>query len=203
MPIYVNKNNQQLGPFEDHDVIDQLRIGQLSPTDLGIRQGDSAWEKLGDMFPGVGATSYTEPPVGAKAAANVGDATASAVPTAKKGGCLKAGLIGTGLLLLLLGIAVAAGSRFIPSTSCDLAKADAEKIDKLESDIEKAKSDFKYDRVGPLQRELDSTLAGASVSERYCDNDKFRDNMIGIAGGVVGFIGLLMAVIGLFVGRRK
>ena len=203
MPIYINKDNQQSGPYEDRVVIDQLRSGMLSPDDMAIRHGESSWQRLGDMFPGVGAPPAAEPRVATQAAAYASDATASAVPAPKKGGCLKGGLIGTGLLLLVLGIAAAAGSRFIPSTSCDLAKSDEEKIGKLRRDIEKAKSDMKYDRIAPLQQELDSTLAGAIVSQRYCNDDKLRDNIIGVAGGIVGLLGLLMAVIGLFVGRRK
>jgi hypothetical protein len=202
MPIYINQNGQQSGPYEDHVVIDQLRSGMLSPNDMAIRHGEASWQSLGEMFPGVAARA-AEPAVGANAAAYASAGTASAVPAPKKGGCLKAGLLGTGLVLLLLGIAVAAGSRFIPSVSCDLAESDAQKISKLRADIERAKSDFKYERVGPLQMELEQTLSGAEVSQRYCDNDKFRDDMIGIAGGVVAAIGFLMAVVGLFVGRRK
>ena len=57
MPIYITKNNQQSGPFEEHVVIDQLRSGLLSSDDLGIRQGDSSWSRLGDLFPGVGIAS--------------------------------------------------------------------------------------------------------------------------------------------------
>ena len=179
-------------------MIDQLRSGMLSPDDIAIRHGESSWQRLGELFPGVGKPAPAEPPPFAQR-----EPVALVSEPAKKGGCLKGGLIGMGLLLLVLGIAVAAGSRFIPSTSCDLAKSDEERIDKLQADIEKAKSDMKYDRVGTLQRELDSTLAGATVSAQYCNNDKFRDNIIGVSGGVVAFIGLLMAVIGLFVGRRK
>ena len=54
MPIYINKNGQQSGPYEDHIVVDQLRNGTLSPSDMGIRHGDPSWQKLGEMFPGVG-----------------------------------------------------------------------------------------------------------------------------------------------------
>jgi hypothetical protein len=199
MSIYINKNGQQSGPFEDSVVIDQLRSGSLSPNDMAIRQGDASWQRVGDMFPGVSAGPSSALPIGASVAAPV----ASVAPAAKKGGCLKAGLIGTGLILLLLGIAVGAGSRFIPSTSCDLAKSDEERIDKLERDIEKAKSDFKYDRIGPLAIELEEATTGYEVSKKYCDDDKFRDNMIGIAGAVLAVLGALMAVVGLFVGRGK
>jgi GYF domain 2 len=201
MPIYINKNNQQSGPYEDHVVLDQLRTGVLSPNDMGIRHGEANWQRLGDMFPDASprATPSFTPPI----AATTAGVSSSAPPAAKKGGCFKAGLIGAGLLMLLLGIAMAGGSRFIPSTSCDLAQSDKDKIDRLNRDIEKAKSDFKYDRIGPLTIELKEAMAGYEVSQTYCDGDRTRDNLIGIAGGVMAFIGFLMAVIGLFVGRRK
>ena len=205
MPIYINKNGQQTGPYEDHIVIDQLRNGTLASEDLAIRHGDASWQKLGDMFPDVASRRAETPPISIPPPVSTAgsDVLQSAVPPPKKGGCLKGSLIGAGLLFLLLGIAAAAGSRFIPSTSCDLAKSDEERIDKLERDIEKAKRDFKYDVIGPKSIELEAATAGYEVSKRYCDNDKFRDNMIGIAGGVVAVVGLLMAVVGLFVGRRK
>ena len=201
MSIYINKNNQQSGPYEDHVVIEQLRSGVLSPNDMGIRHGGTTWQRLSEMFPGVGSAPRATPSIPIPPPASVGAAATGPAP--KKGGCLKAGFIGGGLMLLLLGVALAAGSRFIPSTSCDLAESDKERIDKLQRDIEKAKSDFKYERVGPLAVELDQAMAGYETSKKYCDDDKFRDNAIGISGAAVAFIGLLAAIIGLFVGRRK
>jgi len=198
MPIYITKNKQQSGPFEEHVVLDQLAAGLLSPDDLGIRQGEASWQRLGDMFPNVGRSASPSGAVGTDASP-----AASTAPAAKKGGCLRPGLIVTGLLLLLLGIGIGVGSRFIPSVSCDLAEADKERIDKLNRDIEKAKSDFKYDRIGPLTIELKEATKGYAASDRYCYDDRARDNLIGIAGGIVAFIGFLMTVIGLFVGRRK
>jgi hypothetical protein len=53
MPIYINKNGQQSGPYEDHVIVDQLRSAYLAPEDLAIRQGDSSWSRLGDLFPGI------------------------------------------------------------------------------------------------------------------------------------------------------
>ncbi len=207
MPIYVNKNDQQLGPYKDHTVIEQLRSGQLSPTDLGIRQGDSAWQSLGDLFPGVGLQSAAASTAGVAdrvpGIASSATGTAAAASTPKKGGCLKGSLIGAGLLFLLLGVVVAVGTRYIPSTACDLAESDARKIEKLRADSDKAQKNGDFDKIGPLQTELAEELSGAAATQRYCDDDKARNNMIGISGGILGFIGLLMAVIGLFVGRRK
>jgi hypothetical protein len=51
MSIYVTRNNEQRGPFEEAQVVEMLRNGQLLPSDLGIRQGDQKWRTLGEMFP--------------------------------------------------------------------------------------------------------------------------------------------------------
>jgi hypothetical protein len=204
MQLYIFKNNQQSGPFDEEQVLAQLRSGEVSQDDLGIRQGDTNWTRLGDIFAGrISETPAAVSGIGAAAASTSGRAVASAAPAAKKGGCLKAGLIGTGLILLLLGIATAVGSRFIPSVSCDLAEADARKIEKLERDLDKARKDGDFEKIGPLQLELTNELAGARTTQEYCNNDKLVHNVIGIAGGVVAVFGFLMAVVGLFVGRKK
>jgi GYF domain 2 len=190
MQVYVNRNGQQFGPYEESVVLEKLRAGELSPADLGIRQGETAWRSLGEMFP---ATTGREPiqPLAQPGA------------EAKKGGCLKSGLIGAGILLFLLGVVIAAGSRFIPSPSCDMAKSDREQIEKLQREIEKMRSDFKSDGLGEKLIRLKSLESGYETSRKYCDNDKFRDNVIGGAGALAAFVGFLMAVIGLFVGRKK
>ena len=51
MQIYINKNGQQLGPFEETVVRQMLQSGQLSSNDLGIRQGQNQWSPLGSLFP--------------------------------------------------------------------------------------------------------------------------------------------------------
>ena len=51
MPMYINKNGQQLGPFEENAVFQMLQSGQLSPNDLGIRQGQNQWSPLSVLFP--------------------------------------------------------------------------------------------------------------------------------------------------------
>jgi hypothetical protein len=200
MAIYINKDGRQSGPYEEHIVTDQLGSGVLSPDDLGIRHGESSWRRLGEMFPDIAKGAY-EPFTGA---APPPMSVAAAAPAVKKGGgCLKFGLIGAGLLFLLLGIGVGVGSRFIPSVSCDLAESDANKIDKLKMDLDRAKKDGKFERIGPLQVQLDQELAGAPTSQQYCDEDKFRNNLIGGVGGALAVIGLLMALIGVFVVRRR
>jgi hypothetical protein len=57
MPIYISKNGQQSGPYEEHVVIDQLRSGYLAPDDLAIRPGEASWSRLSDLFPGVTAAA--------------------------------------------------------------------------------------------------------------------------------------------------
>ena len=60
--IYIYKNNQQSGPYEEHIVLEQLRSGTLSPQDLGIRHGESDWAPLGSMFPQAAAPVKLPPP---------------------------------------------------------------------------------------------------------------------------------------------
>ena len=57
MSIYINKNNQQLGPFEEAKVLEMLQSGELSANDLAIRQGNNEWQKLGDLYPNTGTAA--------------------------------------------------------------------------------------------------------------------------------------------------
>ena len=50
MQIYITKNNQQSGPFEEVQVLEMLRSGQVSPNDLGFRQDSRQWQPLREMF---------------------------------------------------------------------------------------------------------------------------------------------------------
>ena len=59
--IYIYKNDRQSGPYEDHIVLEQLKSGVLSPDDLAIRHGETRWQPLSDMFPGV--SSAPPPPL--------------------------------------------------------------------------------------------------------------------------------------------
>ncbi|MEO6589997.1 MAG: DUF4339 domain-containing protein [Pyrinomonadaceae bacterium] len=54
MQIYISKNNQQLGPFDEAKVLEMLNGGQLSASDMAIRHGDKDWQKLGSFFPNIG-----------------------------------------------------------------------------------------------------------------------------------------------------
>jgi hypothetical protein len=51
MKMFINKNGQQHGPFDEAKVLEMLRNGQLSPNDFGIKDGQQSWQKLGEMFP--------------------------------------------------------------------------------------------------------------------------------------------------------
>lgn len=99
MQMYINKNGQQLGPFEESVVLEKLRNGEFSPNDYGIKQGQQQWQKLGILFPAQPA--WTPPNV----SLNPPIQTTSAVqtPPAKSGGSKvwMFGLIGCGGLILL------------------------------------------------------------------------------------------------------
>ncbi len=50
MSIYIYRNNQQSGPFEEAAILTWLKNGQLSPEDLACRIGASEWQRLKVMF---------------------------------------------------------------------------------------------------------------------------------------------------------
>ncbi len=109
MSIYITKNNQQTGPFEDSQVLEMLNSGQLSPDDFAIRQGGSNWQKVGEMFPNAGGQAETQPPFAEPdSQPQAVNQPAAAQPTPKKSrkgllfGCLGILLLG-GLVLAILG----------------------------------------------------------------------------------------------------
>lgn len=187
MQIYVNRNGQQSGPYEGNIVLDKLRNAEFSPNDLGIRQGETVWRSLGEIFPQI-LVAEPGPP---------------ADVAVKKGGCLKGGLIGAGILILLLGLIIAIGSRFMPSPSCDRVEADRDEIEKLQREIDKIRSGSNNEGLGEKLLRLKSMQAGYETSYEYCEKDRFRDNLMGGAGALAALVGFLMAVVGLFVGRKK
>jgi len=113
MSIYISKNNQQSGPFDESKVLEMLNSGQLSPGDFAIRQGGSQWQKLGEMFPNTGGFGVgAPPPVAEPQFAQAAGAGAGQPPAAetkpkksRKGllfGCLGI-LLFSGLVLAVLG----------------------------------------------------------------------------------------------------
>ena len=51
MAVYVYRNNQQQGPYEEAAVAEGLRSGSLSPDDLACFVGSDRWAPLGSLFP--------------------------------------------------------------------------------------------------------------------------------------------------------
>lgn len=88
MSIYIFKNNQQEGPFEEAKVLEMLKSGQLSPNDMGIRQGGKDWQKLGSLFPGVVNAPPITPPVSAPVASAGAAALNQSAPKKSRKGLL-------------------------------------------------------------------------------------------------------------------
>jgi hypothetical protein len=96
--IYINRNGQQLGPFDENAVLQMLNGGQLSPNDLGIRHGESQWQPLGKLFPEINRMPgiAANPP-------NVQNNLQTPVPPKKSAaskGCIFS-LLGFGVLLFI------------------------------------------------------------------------------------------------------
>ena len=51
MSLYIFKDGQQLGPYEDDAVLQSLRTGAFAPGDLSSRDGQGDWRPLSFYFP--------------------------------------------------------------------------------------------------------------------------------------------------------
>ena len=54
MQIYINKNNQQLGPFDEAKVKEMLVKGEVYKNNLCIREGETNWQPLEVFYPNIG-----------------------------------------------------------------------------------------------------------------------------------------------------
>jgi hypothetical protein len=131
MSVYIYKNNQQFGPFEEAQIFEMLRSGRLSPEDMGIRQGQTQWQPLRVLFaPPASGFSPAPPPVPPNAPS---PAHARPQPAAKTSGAARLlifALLGLGGLLL---VAVVGGVAFfsffrnvtpVPADAADKPAAD-------------------------------------------------------------------------------
>jgi GYF domain 2 len=125
MKMFINKNGQQHGPFDEAKVLEMLRAGQISGNDFGIKDGQQKWQKLGEMF-SAPKQSVTVPPVNPVPQQNVPtpqfDRKIS--PTPQKSGSSKGlmfGLIGCGGLILLSLIGLAGYFAFGKKSSTEFA----------------------------------------------------------------------------------
>jgi GYF domain 2 len=119
MKMFINKNGQQHGPFDESRVLEMLRNGQLSPNDFGIKDGQQSWQKLGEMFPQPKQAAII-PPINKP---NV-QVNQQFTPTPQKSGSSKGlmfGLIGCGGLILLSVVGLLGFYAFSNKTPSDSA----------------------------------------------------------------------------------
>jgi GYF domain 2 len=50
MQIYINKNGQQFGPFDELNTLQMMQTGEISAEDYIFRQGDSEWSKVNKLY---------------------------------------------------------------------------------------------------------------------------------------------------------
>lgn len=62
MRYFIGKNGQQMGPFEEPVIREQLSSGALSYDDLIWREGMPAWAPIRTVLPPLAAASSAEPP---------------------------------------------------------------------------------------------------------------------------------------------
>jgi|SRR5580765_6139023 len=194
MAIYLNKNGQQSGPFDDDVVRSQLQSGQLSPSDMAIRQGDATWQTLGVLFPDVVRPSAAPAAVGNVVAAE----------PAKSGGCrvvLGVTMLVVGLMMTVGGAGFAATVPFVYSMPlCPIAEEDYAKLDGLKKKYDAAKNTPDEYSV---EFELKEAIDSYDSSSRLCAKERGTRQLFIIGGVVVAIVGFFTAIIGFFLRRVR
>ena len=98
MATYLSQNNQQVGPFEDAEILASLAAGRCSPEDLAWREGMPAWVPLRTLFP---AAAPAPPPL--PVTKQMGDdfGTRMLLPVGRSGWAIAAGYLGLFSLIVL------------------------------------------------------------------------------------------------------
>ena len=102
MSVYILKDNQQIGPLQDAEVIAGLQSGTFSPEDHGWRDGMAHRVPLYSLFPPSQAWAMNTPQ-GMAAPPNIGDNAGMRLllPVGQSGWAVAAGYLGLFSLLLL------------------------------------------------------------------------------------------------------
>jgi hypothetical protein len=204
MQLYIYKNNQQTGPFDEETVLNQLRSGALSAGDLGIRQGDSGWTPLGDIFAGrISEPSVFAPAPRPMAAAGQNFAAAAGPPPKSAGGCrvaLGILMLVFGLLMFVGGLGIAVATPYVYYMPlCPIAESDYAEVEQLKKKYDAADE---YEKIA-IQFELERAIDSYDSSSRMCANERGTRQWFIVGSAAVAIVGLIMAIIGFFVRRVR
>lgn len=203
MQLYIYRNGQQMGPFDENDVLERLRNRSLSPEDLGIRVGESNWSRLGDIFAGrlpspEPVTSFSPPQAAGQAFVSPG-----ATPKAT-GGCRKPLgwiVLIVGLLMFLGGGLVAVATPFGYSTmSCDVADQKSAKVEELKKKYDAAKG--RPDEFA-IRVEFEQELNSFRLWNEGCSRERSTKRMFQVGSIAVALFGFLLFVVGFFIRRVR
>ncbi len=98
--IHIARGQQQLGTFEEEQVLASLRAGAFLPGDLAWREGMNSWKTLRELFPGapmpppMPAAVYAAPPLGDDRTMRM------LLPVGRSGWAIAAGYLGLFALII-------------------------------------------------------------------------------------------------------
>lgn len=204
MQLYIYRNNEQTGPFDEEAILAQLKSGGLSPDDLGIRKGEVNWQRLGDIFAGrIPSTPFAPAPQPMTNAAGQNFAAAPA-PKANASGCrVAAGLLMLifGLIMFVGGIAFAIATPYMYYMPlCPIAESDYAEMQDLKAKYDAARGT--YDETMAKVR-LMQAMDSYDSSSRMCAEERGTRQLFIIGAVAVAIIGFFAAIIGLFVRRVR
>ena len=203
MQVYLFKDGQQTGPFDENAVLERLRSGELKKDDLGIREGDSNWSNMGDIFAGR-IEPPLRPPITVPPPRPTAGFAPPPVPAKTGGGCR----VAAGWLLLILGLLICIGGTLgatatyftFPTPLCDMADGDQRNVDDAMKKYQSAKGTS--DETAAAKRAKDE-IDSASYANQLCGDERYTRNLI-VGGAIAGaVVGLFFVIVGFFLRRVR
>ncbi len=193
MKIYIHKNNQQSEAFEESEISERLRRGELSPDDLAVREGESEWKPLRQLLnPQMLMAGSAFPTV----------ATASAAPVAAvtkgKVGCRPV----LGALMLVVGILGLLGGFAGVAVSLSLGEPPVCKLaDRHQAEAREALQKYESNPTLENTEKVNSAQKGAEYSSRACGEALDYYRWVRVALIIAAVLGLISAIVGYFLRR--
>jgi hypothetical protein len=96
MLIYIGKNNERTGPFDESQVLAGIRDGVFSLSDLAWHEGMTGWEPLGSLYPSPSTPPPLPPPIVANKEQHPEDSLGMRLllPVGRSGWAIAAGYLG-------------------------------------------------------------------------------------------------------------
>lgn len=185
MQIYISKNNQQLGPFEEAKVLEMLQSGQLSPNDPAVPRGGNQWQPLSVLLPtfnfiGTPFAGFNVPPTAFEASKKVRSK-------------------GLSVFILVLGILVfLGGAAFTVNRHTGFSNMACKEAERLLTETRQAREEFEFNKTEENLKKFESKRSSGRSWAVSCDTSTSAHRFWMASGIITAIVGLIITIVGFF-----